>query len=72
MRLCLYLPFKIRCSWFRHYARTQQVASSIPDEVIEFFSWPNPSIRTMALDSTQPLTEMSTRILPGGKGRPVH
>jgi hypothetical protein len=25
----------------------------------------------MALGSTQPLTEMSTRILPGGKGRPV-
>jgi hypothetical protein len=26
----------------------------------------------MALRSTQPLTEMSTRNLPGGKGRPVH
>jgi hypothetical protein len=26
--------------------------------------------RTMALGSTQPLTEMSTRNLPGGKGRP--
>jgi hypothetical protein len=25
----------------------------------------------MALGSTQPLTEMSTRNLPGGKGRPV-
>jgi hypothetical protein len=25
----------------------------------------------MALGSTQPLTEMSTRILPGGKGRPA-
>jgi hypothetical protein len=25
-----------------------------------FFSWPNPSSRTMALGSTQPLTEMST------------
>jgi hypothetical protein len=24
----------------------------------------------MALESTQPLTEMSTRNLPGGKGRP--
>jgi hypothetical protein len=28
-------------------------------------------IRTMALGSTQPLTEMSTRNLPGGKGRPA-
>jgi hypothetical protein len=35
------------------------------------FDWPNPSIRTMALGSTQPLTEMSTRNLPGGKGRPA-
>jgi hypothetical protein len=26
----------------------------------------------MALGSTQPLTEMSTRKIPGGKGRPVH
>jgi hypothetical protein len=25
----------------------------------------------MALGSTQPLTEMSTRNVPGGKGRPV-
>jgi hypothetical protein len=25
----------------------------------------------MALGSTQPLREMSTRILPGGKGQPV-
>jgi hypothetical protein len=42
---------------------------SIPDEVIEFFNWPNPSSRIMALGST--LTEMSTRNLPGGKGRPA-
>jgi hypothetical protein len=26
----------------------------------------------MALRSTEPLTEMSTRNLPGGKGRPAH
>jgi hypothetical protein len=30
-----------------------------------FFNWPNPPSRTMALGSTQPLTEMSTRNLPG-------
>jgi hypothetical protein len=36
-----------------------------------FFNWPNPSSRTMALGSTQPLTEMSTRNLTGGKGRPA-
>jgi hypothetical protein len=31
-----------------------------------FLNWPNPSSRTMVLGSTQPLTEMSTRNLPGG------
>jgi hypothetical protein len=44
---------------------------SIPDEVFFFFSFPNPSSCTMILGSTQPLTEMSTRNLPGGKGWPV-
>jgi hypothetical protein len=37
-----------------------------------FFNWLNPSSRTMALGSTQPLTEMSTRNLPGGEGPPAH
>jgi hypothetical protein len=32
---------------------------------------PNPSSRTMALGSTEPLKEMSTRNLPGSKGRPA-
>jgi hypothetical protein len=39
-----------------------------------FFNVPNPSSRTMALWSTQPLTEMSTRNVPwggGGKERPA-
>jgi hypothetical protein len=49
-----------------------KAAGSIPDEVIVFLSWPNPSSRTMALGSTQSPTEMSTRNLPGGKGRPAH
>jgi hypothetical protein len=41
---------------------------------IFFFNLPNPSSCTMALGSTQPLTEMSTRNLPGGvKGsQPAH
>jgi hypothetical protein len=43
----------------------------IPDAV-DFLNLPNPSSRTMALGSTQPLTEMSTRNLPGGKERPAH
>jgi hypothetical protein len=33
-----------------------------------FFNWPNPSSRTVVLGSTQPLTEMSTRKIPGGGG----
>jgi hypothetical protein len=38
----------------------------IPDNVIGFFHWHNPSGRTMALGLTQPLTEMSTRNVSGG------
>jgi hypothetical protein len=43
----------------------------IPSKVIGFFNLPNPSSRTMALGSNQPLTEMRTRSLPGGKRRPA-
>jgi hypothetical protein len=55
--------------WLGHYATSRKVACSIPDEIIGFFNWSNSSSRTMALWSTQPLTEMSTRSLPGSKGR---
>jgi hypothetical protein len=41
------------------------VAGSIPDEVIKFFNLPNPSSRIMALVSTLPLTELSTRDILG-------
>jgi hypothetical protein len=44
---------------------------SNPDEVIGFLKLVNPSSCTTALGSTQPLTEMSTRNLPAGKGRPA-
>jgi hypothetical protein len=43
----------------------------VPDEV-DFSNLPNPSSRIMALRSTQRLTEISTRNLPGGKKRPAH
>jgi hypothetical protein len=38
-----------------------------------FFNLPNPFSRTVALGSTQPLTEMSNRMIPGGvkRGRRV-
>jgi hypothetical protein len=42
----------------------------VPDEV-DFFNLLNPSNRTMALGSTQPLTEMSTRNFPRGKKWPA-
>jgi hypothetical protein len=54
-----------------HYATSRKVEDSIPNEVIGFFNLPNPSNRTMALGSTQPLTEINTRDLPGGKVRPA-
>ena len=50
-----------RCSWLRHCATSRKVAGSIPDGVIGIFHLHNPSGRTMALGSTQPLTEMNTR-----------
>jgi hypothetical protein len=39
--------------------------------LLEFFNLLNPSSRTMALESTPPLTEISTRNLPVGKGLPT-
>jgi hypothetical protein len=51
-------------------ATSRKAAGSIPGVGVEFFNWPNPSSRIMSLGSAQLLTEMSTRNLPGGKGRP--
>ena len=48
------------------YIINRKVAGSIPDGVIGIFHWYNPSDRTMALGSTQPLTEMNTRSISGG------
>jgi hypothetical protein len=39
--------------------------------VIEFLIWPNPSSHTMAVRSTQPVTEMSTRNFSKNKMRPA-
>jgi hypothetical protein len=38
----------------------------VPGEV-DFFNLPNPSSRTRALGSTQPLTKMNTRNVPRGE-----
>jgi hypothetical protein len=42
-------------------ATSRKVAGSISGGVIGTFHWPNPSGHTMALGSTHPVTEMSTR-----------
>jgi hypothetical protein len=50
----------------RHCATNWKVAGSIPDGVIGIFRWHSPSGHTMALGSTQPLTEMSNRNISWG------
>ena len=52
--------------WLRCCATNRKVAGSIPDGDIGIFHWYFPSDRTMALGSTQPLTEMSTRSVSWG------
>jgi len=51
--------------WLRRCTTNRKVAGSIPD-VIGIFHSHNPSDRTMALGSTQPLAEMSTRSISWG------
>ena len=53
-------------SWFSHCCTSRKVAVSIPDGVIRNFHWHNFSCRTVALGSTQPLTEISTKIISWG------
>jgi hypothetical protein len=48
-------------SWLRHRAASRRAAGSVPDGVIEIFHSHNPSDYTVALGSTQPVTEKSTR-----------
>ena len=52
--------------WLRCCATNRKVAGSIPDGVIGIFHWHNTPDRIMALESTQPLTEMSTRRISWG------
>ena len=53
-------------SWSRLHATNREVARSIPDGATGIFQRHNLSSRTMALGSTQPLTEMSTRNISWG------
>ena len=67
--ICLEIEYKgtAVAQWLRCCATNRKVAGSIPDGVIGIFRWHNSSDRTMALGSTQPLTEMSTRRISWGK-----
>ena len=63
----VHLPSTFRWrSWLRHCATSRKVAGSVPDGVIGNFHWHNHSGRTMALGSTQPLTEMCTKNISWG------
>jgi len=53
-------------SWLRHYATSRKVASSIPNDVNGISHRHKPSGRTMTLELTHPLTEMSTRSISWG------
>jgi hypothetical protein len=66
LTLFLFLPICLR-----HCAASWKVAGSVSDGVTGIFHWHNPVGRTMALGSTQPLTEMSTRNISWGVKRPV-
>jgi hypothetical protein len=59
MRVCYLECYDVGLCWLMHYATSRKVAGSSPDEV-DFFNLPNSSSRTMALGSTQTLTDMST------------
>ena len=65
LNLCMCVAIAV-AQWLRCCATNRKVAGSIPDGVIGNFHWHNPSERTMALVSTQPLTEMSTRSISWG------
>jgi hypothetical protein len=57
--------------WLRYCATNRKVTGSIPDGVTGIYHWHNPSDRTIALGSTQPLTETSTRSISWGWRRPA-
>ena len=48
------------------YATNRKVAGSNPNEVFQVFHLPNPSGSNIGLESTQDVTEMTTRNLPWG------
>ena len=64
--LLFFIPKHLNGSWLRHCATSRKDSGSIPDGVTGVFHWLNTSGRTMALGSTQPVREMSTRGISWG------
>jgi hypothetical protein len=64
---CTSIPFMtVIAQWLGYCATNQKVTGSIPDGVMAFFIDINPSDRTLALGSTQPLTKMITGSISRG------
>jgi hypothetical protein len=55
------------CSRLRHCATSWKVTDLVPDGIIRIFHSLNPSSGAMALGLTEPITEVSTRIISWGK-----
>jgi len=71
MRLLLPQGGTAVVQWLRCCATNRKVAGSIQYGIIAIFHWHNTSDRTLALGSTQPLTEMNTSSISRRYRRPV-
>jgi len=60
---CMLVTLK---QWLTHYSTNRHVAALIPTVIIEIFQSNNDSIRTIALGSTYPVTELSTSCVSWG------
>ena len=64
---CTLIVFHSLCIMLAHCATSRKVTGSIPDTSSgKFFQRLNPSDHSMALELTQPLTEISTRNISWG------
>ena len=62
----IYIMGTAVAQWLRRCTINRKVAGLIPDGFFGIFHSHNPSDRTMALRSNQPLTEMSTKSISWG------
>jgi hypothetical protein len=72
MFICFYSMFVLSCVGSCFVTGWSSIQATLPIKIKNaFFNCLNPSSCTMVLRLTQPLTEMRTRNLPGGKRRPA-